>query len=291
MKEICTILIYHDKNTNNFKATIVYSGKSFSFNPLYFLPDVCANNGKLKFSNYDFSDTISLTDIKNSNAEEREQYQAVLKGINLLMENSIKTQTEIKPEIIELLRPYYDITFKFKPIAKRIEDSFTSYPLIDHSSLSIKDIIQEKSSLYYDYVYQCYSPSDILFSVIHFLALNKYKFAICTHCGKYFATNNLKNIYCDRFSEYPGYENFDCYNAVKRIRQQIKRTYQQIYKNLRAYYTYEIFNNFVTQYDKLLLELNKHSDYDIIDDCFTFLSKENWYTKPPIRCVGEKEKK
>ena len=30
------------------------------------------------------------------------------------MENSIKTQTEIKPEIIELLRPYYDITFKFK---------------------------------------------------------------------------------------------------------------------------------------------------------------------------------
>ena len=214
MKEICTILIYHDKNTNNFKATIVYSGKSFNFNPLYFLPDVCANNGKLKFSNYDFSDTISLTDIKNSNDEEGEQYQAVLKGINLLMENSIKTQTEIKPEIIELLRPYYDITFKFKPIAKRIEDSFTSYPLIDHSSLSIEDIIQEKSSLYYDYVYQCYSPSDILFSVIHFLALNKYKFAICTHCGKYFATNNLKNIYCDRFSEYPGYENFDCYNAI-----------------------------------------------------------------------------
>ena len=277
MKEICTILIYHDKNTNNFKATIVYSGKSFNFNPLYFLPDVCANNGKLKFSNYDFSDTISLTDIKNSNDEEGEQYQAVLKGINLLMENSIKTQTEIKPEIIELLRPYYDITFKFKPI--------------DHSSLSIEDIIQEKSSLYYDYVYQCYSPSDILFSVIHFLTLNKYKFAICTHCGKYFATNNLKNIYCDRFSEYPGYEKLDCYNAVKRIRQQIKRKYRQIYKNLSANYTCEILDNFVKQYDKLSLELNKHSDYDIINDCFTFLSKENWYTKPTIRCVGKKEKK
>lgn len=204
------------------------------------------------------------------------------------MENSIKTQTEIKPEIIELLRPYYDITFKFKPIAKRIEDSFTSYPLIDHSSLSIEDIIQEKSSLYYDYVYQCYSPSDILFSIIHFLALKKYKFAVCMHCGKYFATNNLKNIYCERFSEYPGYEKLDCYNAVKRIRLQITRKHQQIYKNLYANYTSDICNNFAIQYNKLSTELKKHSDYDIIDDCFNFLSKEKWYTKDSIRCIGEK---
>lgn len=314
MKELCKILIYHEKNTDNFKAntneatkakkmkkanpkkepenfkaTLAYSWNFFDFNPLYFLPDICANNGELKFSNYNFSDTISLTDIKNSNDEEREQYQAVLEGIKFLIEYSIKTQTEIKSEIIELLRAYYDITFKFNPITKRIDDSFTSYPTINyHSSLSINDIIQEKSSLYYDYVYQCYSPSDILFSIIHFLALKKYKFAVCMHCGKYFATNNLKNIYCERFSEYPGYEKLDCYNAVKRIRLQITRKHQQIYKNLYANYTSDICNNFAIQYNKLSTELKKHSDYDIIDDCFNFLSKEKWYTKDSIRCIGEK---
>lgn len=291
MKELCQIVIYHKKDTNDFEATLNYLGKFASFNPLYFLPDICANNGKLIFSNYDFSDTISLMDINNFNEEERQQYQAVLTGIDFLIKCSYQKHLEITPEIIEILRPYYDITFKFNPIAKITDNSSTTFPIIHYTSFSINEVIQDKRLLYYEYFYQCYSPSDILFSIMHFIALNKYKFKPCMHCGRYFATDNFKNLYCKRFSEYPEYQKFDCYEAVKRIRQKIQRNHRQISNNLRKNYMPENLDNFEMKFYQLLDELKDHSDYETINKCLNFLSKENWYTKDSIRCVGQKEKK
>lgn len=288
MKELCLILIYHQNKQDIFKAILSGLGKWKDFNPLYILPDIFANNGKLKFSNYDFSSTISLTDVLYFNDEERTQYQAVLDGITFLMHQSSETQSAISSELIEILRPYYDITFKFTPLAD-VTLSSSSYP-IHYSSFSIEEVIEKKSSLYYDYCYQCYSPADILFSIMHFIALKQYKFRRCDHCGKYFVTNNLKRQYCNRFSEYPSYEKYTCYDAVKRIRQDIQRKHIRIGDNLRRHYPIEKLNDFEMQFNELVTKLKKHSEYSIIKECFDFLDTEKWYGKDCIRNVGWKEK-
>ena len=286
MEELCQILIYHENEAESFKATLFGLDKWMHFNPLYFLPDICSNNGELKFFNYDFSSTISLTDILRFHDEDYVQYQSVLKGINYLIHQSSNNQSAIKSEHIEILRPYYDITFKFTPIAKITNHSSNLYPLIHYSSFPLKTLLEEKKSLYYDYVYHCYSPSDILFSIMHFIALRKYKFRICNHCGKYFATTNLKVEYCKRFSEYPNYQKYDCYNAVKRIRQLIQRKHIRIGNNLRKYYPLEKSEDFEKQFNELAIKLKEHSDYTIIKECFDFLDKKKWYGKDSIRNVG-----
>lgn len=290
MKELCQIIIYHINDTEDFQAKITGLEKWVTFNPLYILPDIYANNGKFNFFNYDFSDIVSLENILNFRNEQREQYHAVLKGIEFLMNISNYEQSEIKPEHIEMLRPYFDITFKFTPIAKVTNPSSNSFPPIHYYSFPIEEVLQKKSSLYYDYFYQCYSPSDILFSILHFLALNKYKFKTCDHCGKYFATTNLKKQYCDRFSEYPGYEKYDCYNAVKRIRQDIQRKHVRIKNNLSQHYMPQRLEDFEKQFFELTADLKKLSNYTNIKKCFEFLDTEKWYKKDSIRTIGWKEK-
>ncbi|WP_074962389.1 DUF6076 domain-containing protein [Ruminococcus albus] len=130
--------------------------------------------------------------------------------------------------------------------------------------------------------------ADILFSVLHFLSINDYKYNRCEHCGRYFATTNLKNLYCDRKSDYPHFEKLTCYEAVKRIRQDIQRKHRQIYKNLSANYLPEQLNKFESEYIKSLEELKKQSNYTNIDNCYKLLDKNRWYTKKSIRVVGKK---
>lgn len=287
MQELCMILIYHQSNTGKFRATLSCSGQFKHFDPLYILPDICANNGELRFFNHDFSSIISLTDVLYLNDEERTQYQAVLGGIKSLIYQSSQERAAINPEYIEVLRSYYDITFKFSPHAS-VTSSAGPFS-IHYSNFPLDEVLEKNSSLFYDYCYQCYSPSDILFSILHFIALKQYKFKKCNHCGKYFATDNLKNQYCNRFSEYPGYEKYDCYNAVKRIRQDIQREHVRIKNNLNQNYMPEILDNFEIQFNNLIVKLKKHSDYAIIKECFDLLDKKKWYVKDSIRNVGWKE--
>jgi len=77
--------------------------------------------------------------------------------------------------------------------------------------------------------YTCSNVQDIIYSVLHYLILQNYKFRKCGHCGKYFATKSDKTIYCKRKSPYKGYgrftsfENIECEQAVRNIRQEIRR--------------------------------------------------------------------
>ena len=115
--------------------------------------------------------------------------------------------------------------------------------------------------MFFDYFYQCWNPADILFAILHFLSINNYKFKKCKHCGKYFATNNFKIEYCKNKSGYPNYEKYECGEAVKRIRQQIRRQSELINKNLRTNYLGDDLEKFITGRDILLDKLIKHSDY------------------------------
>ncbi len=66
-------------------------------------------------------------------------------------------------------------------------------------------------------VYTCANIQQVVFSILHFLILNGYKFANCRHCGRLYATKTLKKEYCNRKSTFKGYEEYSCGEARKQI--------------------------------------------------------------------------
>lgn len=72
-------------------------------------------------------------------------------------------------------------------------------------------------------VYRCSDLPQVAFSILHFLILDGYKFSNCKHCGRLYATKNLKTVYCNNFSPFPGYERYSCKDAVKRINDSLNK--------------------------------------------------------------------
>ena len=83
--------------------------------------------------------------------------------------------------------------------------------------------------------YECYSVDEIFFSLWHYCASNKLKFAFCEHCGRLFVAQSLKKKYCNRKSPYNGYEHLECEQAVRNILQKLSRKRKAIYSNLQPY--------------------------------------------------------
>lgn len=52
----------------------------------------------------------------------------------------------------------------------------------------------------YLFDYECHDLKEVIFALIHFYIINGYKIIKCNHCQKYYATKNLKQKYCKRFS-------------------------------------------------------------------------------------------
>ena len=101
-----------------------------------------------------------------------------------------------------------------------------------NSCMNLEKLFVENGNKNYRYSYSCHTIADIAFSVLHFLILHGYKLAECEHCGRFFATNTLKNKYCSRYSTFPGYSKYDCYTAKERLVQNQRRRKQSIYDNL-----------------------------------------------------------
>lgn len=289
MEELCQVLIYLCEETQTYEGIITGLNRWLHFNPSNFLADICADNDE-----YRFCDTkdgmVSLFDYISFNDYELEQLNATKDGIKYLIQWSEKTKCVIPARSVELLRPYYDISVKVNLSTKIVGDNKTKYPWIDYSTISLETLLNANADLYRDYFYQCFCPADILYSVLHFLASNNYKCSSCDHCGRHYATRNLKNKYCERHSQYPGYENKTCELAVKEIRQDIRREYGRIYNNLYQNYPIELLNDFVSQYKKLEDELKKQSSVEIINKCYALLDTSKWYKKDSVRTVGKKKK-
>jgi len=130
--------------------------------------------------------------------------------------------------------------------------------------------------------YTCYSIKDIMFSVLHYLMVHRYKFRQCEHCGKFFATTTEKNKYCNRKSPYKGYgkfnsfEHIECEQAVRNIRQEIRREKNRIDDYIcamdRNYNTGNsfVFNEQCINYEK---QINKHYTVDNLKGYEKLLSK------------------
>jgi len=83
-------------------------------------------------------------------------------------------------------------------------------------------------------VYSCSDLQQAVFSILHFLIVNGFKFSFCEHCGRQYATKSLKVIYCNRKSTFSGYERYSCGEAVTKIKDSLEKRRKTVYERLRV---------------------------------------------------------
>lgn len=296
----CQVLISNDNKSNTLYGSILGFDNEFRFNPLNVLAELRYKDDFVDlddfyFDDFDYEQEFAFGTPLVLNDQERSQYVAVVMGIKKLLLKSYNEQSCIKLSDVELLQPFYDISFHFTPlITTRNSDSFVPdyrewhQKGLYYGSLPLDTVLEHREKLYTAYLYDCYNMSDVLFSVLHYLALSEYKINRCAHCDRYFATTNYKIQYCERLSQYPKREQYSCYEAVKRIRQDIQRKHRQIYQNLTSNYYWDQLNAFEIEFTNALDEVKAHSDYTTLDKCYEVLDKERWYRKESFRTIGKK---
>jgi len=128
----------------------------------------------------------------------------------------------------------YDSGYEINPFTQKVIEKYlyeTPYNTFDFDIEKLFDEYKDNARIF---TYTCYDVKDIIFSVVHYLILQKYQFNQCSHCGRYFATKTLKNKYCKRKSPYTGYGRFssfeqtECEQAVRDILQEIRRDIRRI---------------------------------------------------------------
>jgi len=150
------------------------------------------------------------------------------------------------------------------------------YPPITYSyETNLKTIFEENKEVPYRFFYTCYSMEDIIFSVFHYLILMNYKFNLCKHCSKYFATTTLKRKFCNRKSPYPKYEHLECEQAVRNIKQLLARRRKVIYDKLSIYYAYAVLEEFLFFCDRKKDDVDCAPNIYNLNDYEKFLSKDN----------------
>ena len=80
---------------------------------------------------------------------------------------------------------------------------------------------------------QLQSIRHVIIALLYFYAVNGYKLTRCKHCGRWFATKTLKELYCSKQSPYPGYERYSCGAAVKIIKDKLEKKRLSEYERLR----------------------------------------------------------
>lgn len=116
-------------------------------------------------------------------------------------------------------------------------------------------------------IYECHSVSDMVAAIIHYYMVYGFKVIPCKHCGRIFATQSLKTVYCNRISPYQN--NFSqkksrpepCKDTVKREIQFLRKKKDRLLDRVRNSsdvmrgYTEDIYDNLhreCTQYMDLV---------------------------------------
>lgn len=136
----------------------------------------------------------------------------------------------------------FKINFKLWGMSEGYSALSNMYDFLQYNDgvkLSLKDV--EELRLEYQFEsYQCYNADNdenfislnkksyifknlktitqVLCAVLYYYALNDYRLRKCALCGKWFATQTLKERYCKRKSNIEKYSHLTCVEAKQRIR-------------------------------------------------------------------------
>lgn len=126
----------------------------------------------------------------------------------------------------------------------------------------------------------CRTMIDFVFSLVHYYIFNGYKITSCAHCGKLFATKNLKNKYCSkRNSTFHGYEKYTCKEAVKKISDTLEKRRISEYERLRQRADeygckskyYDTFNDFCEKCNDFKRKVKKGASISLLEEYKSFL--------------------
>lgn len=213
---------------------------NLSFNPLIILEELTAEindiSNEKKYNNKTrnkFKQTIE-TYFNEGDFFEYCEKMCILR--NMIVKNQYLSIAEL-----ERLKPFLNLQFSFEivhkiPVTiKKHQKGFVSEPL----RLGFCDIEKAFDKTFeseHYFIYRCHVMEDVPFAILHYLVLNQYKFKMCEHCGKYFATKTLKQKYCMRKSPYKGYEHLECSQAVDHLNKKLAKRKKSIMTILDNYY-------------------------------------------------------
>lgn len=239
------------------------------FNPLTVIGDmmnwVVENNTDQTFIQklVDCFKEIFKTDFSFDENECVDFYEKMQDLKNKIENNNLFTLAEL-----EKLKSFYDVRFRLDVITVEEKDFQNPLRFGFCNSQKMLDSINNENHCY---TYICYSMTDVIFAILHYLLLNDYKFRKCEHCEKYFATKTLKQKYCMRNSPLTGYKHLDCATAVDHALKAVKRRRKYVANYLDTYYydSKYIFLDTVDEYIK-----NKEKTVAVLTQLEYITSKE-----------------
>ena len=288
------------------------------FNPL----TIFTNSPIITTPNYETNNDECIENIifyPNDNyIASKSKYYYLKHLIESSIDNSIINKSELLDIMnLEFLRTYCVVNFKMYYLYKINEDRLTDdekyninveqkYKTLDIFQVNPKTIdlnINDLSNIRIEEIeynfngiqYRCNNREDLIFCIFHYLVINKYKFNVCKHCEKLFATKNLKQEYCPRNSEYNNFTHLNCEQAVRNITQDIQRKYRQCFKymdskmikefndsddlreRLSEKKKSEYLDSFTNKYSDLKKQLKESPNIENIDLCYKLFNKEILY--------------
>lgn len=130
------------------------------------------------------------------------------------------------------------------------------------------------------------SHYEVIYGLLYYYAFNGLKLVKCEHCGRWFATDSLKNKYCTRKSPIERYTHLNCEQAVQNIRQQCGRIRNRIDMKARQTRNGEQFQEwFWSQCNRRNEEIKKSASVERLTEYMAFLKKtereKGWLNNAP----------
>ena len=130
-----------------------------------------------------------------------------------------------------------------------------------------------------NYIYNCNSVSEIVYSLLYYLFENEYKVNICRYCNRFFITDTYKNIFCKNDCPFPEkYKGMDCQYAKEQIMHSISSKRRRIYKYIESNsYNLDVLVNFKNECKKYKETIKISPSIWNINDYNNFIKKVDKY--------------
>lgn len=133
--------------------------------------------------------------------------------------------------------------------------------------------------------YECRSISDMVAAIIHYYMVYGFKVISCKHCGRIFATQSLKTVYCSRISPYKNRFSQkrsrpeSCKDTVKREIQFLKNKKGKLLDRIRNSsdvmrgYTEDIYNDIYCKCNEYMEQVSKSPTPKLLDEFNYYLER------------------
>lgn len=130
-----------------------------------------------------------------------------------------------------------------------------------------------------NFIYDCNSISEIVYSLLHYLFENEYKVNVCKYCDRFFITDTYKNIFCKNDCPFPEkYKGMNCQYAKEQIMHSISSKRRRIYKYIENNsYNFDVLENFKNECKKYKEIIKKSPSIWNINDYNNFIEKVDKY--------------